>query len=83
MSNSFLALAIGAYFVLPLLFVFNAYMVNCLGIRCCYNGLLRAYYPYAQFVSSGFTLPDMSSSTSRTRTLTTTPTIPSQAASWA
>ena len=68
-SNMFLALAIGAYFVLPLLFVFNAYMVNCLGIRgVVITGAAACNYPYAPFVSWASLSPTCQAASSRTRT---------------
>ncbi|VVB77175.1 Uncharacterised protein [uncultured archaeon] len=69
-SNLFLAIAIGFYFVLPLMIALNSYIAGCLNIS---TGLTHpaCNYPYFTQYFGGYSLPTMSSSL-----LTSAPSMP-------
>jgi hypothetical protein len=61
-SNLFLAMAIGFYFVFPLMLVSNMYVASCLNINTGVANPPACSYPYFSAYTQGYTLPKMSAS---------------------
>lgn len=59
-SNIFLALAIGFYFVFPLMVVSNIYMASCLNINTGMTQTAKCSYPYFSAYLQGYNIPTAS-----------------------